>query len=92
MLNQQGYSIFTENYLHLYSTYYLITPACSLSMQSLHDLVLITGENEKNLSNMLKIPDSYDAKIVKICNPWTFWLVIQPINNLCRILKRWFIS
>ena len=25
----------------------------------------------------LRIPDNYDAKIAKICNLWTFWLVLQ---------------
>ncbi len=30
----------------------------------------------------LRIPDSYDAKIAKICNLWTFWPVIQSINHL----------
>ncbi len=31
---------------------------------------------------LLRIPDSYDAKIAKICNFWTFWPVIQLINHL----------
>ena len=34
----------------------------------------------------LRIPDSYDAKIAKICNFWTFWPVIQPINHLFNII------
>ncbi len=37
----------------------------------------------------LRIPDSHDAKMAKICNLWRIWPVIQPINNL---FKRWFIS
>ena len=52
----------------------------------------------------LRIPDSYDAKIAKICNFWTFWPVIKLINHLfkiygslgkrafCRILNRGLIS
>ena len=31
----------------------------------------------------------YEVKLAKIFNFWTFWPVIQLINNL---LKRWFIS
>ncbi len=38
----------------------------------------------------LKIPDNYDAKIAKICNPWTFWHVIQPMNNLFKIQQKAF--
>ncbi len=30
----------------------------------------------------LRIPDSYDAKIAKISNLWTFWPLIQVINHL----------
>ncbi len=30
---------------------------------------------------MLRLPDSYDAKIAKICNLWTFWPVIQLIKD-----------
>ena len=29
-------------------------------------------------SYALRIPDSYDAKIAKLCNFWTFWPVMQP--------------
>ena len=36
----------------------------------------------------LRKPDSYDDKIAKICNLWTFWPVNQPIKAFCRILKR----
>ncbi len=32
-----------------------------------------------------RIPDSYHAKIAQICNLWTFWPVIQLINNLFKI-------
>ncbi len=53
----------------------------------------------KNTFNTLRLPHRNDAEIAKICNLWTFWLVIQPISRLfrirkkafCRILKRWFI-
>ncbi len=37
---------------------------------------------------MLRIPDSYDAKIVKICNLWTFWPVIQLICPLFKIRQK----
>ncbi len=37
---------------------------------------------------VLRIPDSYDAKIAKICNFWTFWPVIQLINDLFKIQKK----
>ncbi len=33
----------------------------------------------------LRIPDSYDAKIAKICNVWTFWPVFQLISHLFKI-------
>ena len=33
------------------------------------------------LKRSLGIPNSYDAKIAKICNLWTFWPVIQLINT-----------
>ncbi len=36
------------------------------------------------LSQSLTIPDKYDAKIVEICNLWTFWPVI---HTLIRIIK-----
>ena len=32
--------------------------------------------------NVLRIPDSYDAKIAKVYNLWMFWPVIQLINHL----------
>ncbi len=34
---------------------------------------------------MLRILASYEAKIAKICNFWTFWPVIQLINHLFKI-------
>ncbi len=36
----------------------------------------------------LRIPDSYDAKIVKIYNLWTFWPVIQLISPLFKIQQK----
>ena len=44
----------------------------------------------------LRLPHRNDAEISKICHLWTFWLVIQLINDLykirqktlCQILKR----
>ncbi len=36
----------------------------------------------------LRIPDSYDAKIVKICNLWIFWAVIQLISPLFKIRQK----
>ncbi len=36
----------------------------------------------------LRIPDSYDAKIVKICNLWTFWPVLQLISPLFKIRQK----
>ena len=35
---------------------------------------------------MLRIPDSYDAKIATIYNLWTFWHVIQ---TMLPVLDRW---
>ncbi len=40
----------------------------------------------------LRIPDSYDAKIAKIVNFWTFWPVIQLIYHLFKIKKSTFLS
>ena len=31
---------------------------------------------------MLRLPHRNDAKKAKICTLWTFWSVIQPMNNL----------
>ena len=31
---------------------------------------------------VLRIPDSYDAKIAKICNFWTSWPIFQLLNHL----------
>ena len=41
---------------------------------------------------VLRIPDSYDAKIAIICNFWTFWPVIQLINHLFKIRQKTFLS
>ncbi len=35
----------------------------------------------------LRIPDSYDAKLTKMCNLWTFWPVIQLITHLAQLEK-----
>ncbi len=37
----------------------------------------------------LRLPDSYDAKIAKICNLWTFWPVIQSITTLFTSMEHW---
>ncbi len=42
----------------------------------------------KEHTQRLRIPDSYDAKIAKICNLWTLWLVIQLINHLLKIRQK----
>ncbi len=47
--------------------------------------------------NHLRIPDSYDAKIAKICYLGTLWPVIQLKDHIFEIrqkafLKRWFIN
>ena len=39
---------------------------------------------------MLRLPDTYEPKIAKIGNFWTFWHVIQPICHLFKIQKRAF--
>ena len=39
----------------------------------------------------LRIPDSYDAKITKICNFWTFWHVIQLISHLFKMRQKAFL-
>ncbi len=36
---------------------------------------------KKSTFKQLRIPDSYDAKIAKNCNLWTFWPVIQLIMS-----------
>ena len=36
----------------------------------------------------LRIPDSYDAKIAKICNLWTFWPVIKLLAELQARMSR----
>ncbi len=41
----------------------------------------------KKKYNLLRIPDTYEAKIAKICNFWTFQPVIQLINNLLAKLQ-----
>ena len=40
-----------------------------------------------NYGRYLRIPDSYDAKIARNWNLWTFWTVIQ-----CLISKIWSFS
>ncbi len=35
--------------------------------------------------SILRIPDSYDAKIAKICNLWTYWAIFQLINHLSKL-------
>ena len=68
-------------------------------MQKSHtcDYANIMGYIEGNKSHMIKfyygppalrIPDSYDAKITKKCNLWTFWPVIQLINHLFKIWQK----
>ena len=39
---------------------------------------------------ILRIPDSYDAKIAKICNFWTFWPVITGILKHGKFLVSYF--
>ena len=41
--------------------------------------LMANGDYLELMGITLRIPDSYDAKIAKICNLWTFWSVI-PIN------------
>ncbi len=36
---------------------------------------------------LLRLPHTNDAKIAKICNLWTFWLVIQVKNHLWHLFK-----
>ncbi len=43
------------------------------------------------INTSLRIPDSYDAKIAKICNLWTLWPVFQLINNLFKIRQKPFL-
>ncbi len=64
----------------------------------------INTQNTKMHNYLLRLPDTYEAKIAKTGNFWTFWPVIQLIYHLfppmehwviwlfCCILKRWFIS
>ncbi len=42
---------------------------------------VLYGTKYFSFINCLRIPDSYDAKIAKIPNLWTFWPVIQSINQ-----------
>ncbi len=53
----------------------IILPFYPFSSDDYHDKV-------KDEFVLLRIPDSYDAKIAKICNLWTLCPVIQPIHNL----------
>ena len=48
---------------------------------------LVYGQKVKQIlySVVLRIPDSYDAKIAEICNLLTFWPVIQLINDIYKI-------
>ena len=45
----------------------------------------------KEKNTKLRLPDSYEAKIAKIGNFWTFWPVIQLIYHLFKIQKRAFL-
>ncbi len=51
---------------------------------SFHSILINLQYNFQNL----RIPDSYDANIVKICNLWTFWPVIQLISPLFKIRQK----
>ncbi len=60
-----------------------------------------SGNNKYVPQKILRILASYEAKIAKICNFWTFWPVTKLINHLfkirqtdmfCQILKVWSIS
>ena len=42
-------------------------------------------------SSILRIPDSYDAKIANIRNFWKLWPVIQLINHLFKIRQKAFL-
>ncbi len=44
-----------------------------------------------NFLCLLRIPDSYDAKIAKFCNFWTFWPVTQLIDYLLKIRQKPFL-
>ena len=50
-----------------------------------------TGTRQYSCYFGLRIPDSYDAKKAKICNPWTLWPVIQLINHLFEIRQKAFL-
>ena len=39
----------------------------------------------------LRILASYEAKIAKICNFWTFWPVVQLIEHLFKIRQKAFL-
>ncbi len=41
---------------------------------------------------MLRLPHRNDAKIAKVCNIWTFWLVIQLIHRLFKIRQKAFLQ
>ncbi len=47
--------------------------------------------NAFSLSAHFRLPHRNDAKIAKICNLWTFWLVGQLIDHLFKIQKKVFL-
>ncbi len=48
-------------------------------------------DSQSHPSPHLRIPDSYDAKIAKICNFQTLWPVIPLINNPFQIRHKTFL-
>ncbi len=42
----------------------------------------------RNLNYLkVRIPDSYDERIMKICNLWTFWPLINLIKLFVKLLR-----
>ena len=48
-------------------------------------ILIMISHPHRILEAQLRIPDSCDAEIAKICSLWTFWPVIQLTNHLSKI-------
>ena len=71
------------------------TDCSSVKQLDCHNIIISRGTGNMYMFVALRIPDSYDAKIAKICNFWTFWPVIRLINNLFKMehwAKRLFVG
>ncbi len=75
---------FSDNFAQNSSVFHRGVQAKNTYLQSSYFCIL-------GFSWSLRIPDSYDAKIAKICNFWTSWSIFQLIKHLFKIRQKTFL-